>query len=618
VSGGSAGDVRRFGIFELDLASGELRRGGRLVRLQPQPQKVLAFLVDRAGEVVTRDELKERVWGDGTFVDYERGLNFCILQIRNALGDDAESPRFIQTLPRRGYRFVAPVEPLPAPVAASAPEPPSPVPGPRRWLSTLAAVSALVALGLLLTRGAIPRTTPPGPRTLLAVLPFDNLSVDPDQDYFADGLTEEVITHLGRANPPGLGVIARTSVMRYKGAGQDVARVGRELGVSHVLEGSVRREAGRVRITAQLIRVSDQTHLWAETYDRDVKGALTVQAEVAARVVAALSQALLPGRSMTAAASPEAYDAYLRGRALVNRGGVVDLEQGVGAFEQAVALDPRYAPAWAALADASHLLRMRGGTSREGVAAKAGRAARQAVALDDTLAEGHTALGAVQLWYEWNPAAAGASLRRALSLNPSLAAAHHDLAWVQMAESKRDEAVASIRRAQELDPVSPRANVDVGWVLLRARRYAEALAQCRRTLELAPGFSPAQACMAEAAARTGREAEAVALTRDLMTAGGASAAELSALLAPTPAEGLRRVRAARLQRLEARAGEGASAYAVAVEQAALDRREDAFASLAKALRDRDPMMVVLASDPAFDALRADARFPSLLERIGPL
>ncbi|HSB60252.1 MAG TPA: winged helix-turn-helix domain-containing protein, partial [Vicinamibacteria bacterium] len=317
----------RFGAFELDLRSLELRRSGVLVRLQQQPARVLALLARRSGHLVTREEIQREVWGGSTFVDFDQGLNFCVKQIRGALGDHADTPRYLETLPRRGYRFLAPVELLadwPAGEGPGPPRrgtPPSPGHGPRRpGITSLAAVRVLAVLvaaatAWLARQGAAGAA--PG-RAMLAVLPFENLSPDPDQEYFSDGLTEEMITRLARLHPGRLGVIARTSANVYKKKARSIEEVGRELGVGYVLEGSVRRAGGRLRVTAQLIRVADQTHLWAESYERRVADALLVQDELARRIVSALESRLLTARAAAdarpPATSPEAYEAYLKGR----------------------------------------------------------------------------------------------------------------------------------------------------------------------------------------------------------------------------------------------------------------------------------------------------------------
>ncbi len=597
--------VLRFGVFELDLSKGELRKDGLLLRLQPQPYKVLALLASRAGDLVTREELKSELWGDESFVDFERGLNSCILLVRSALGDDAQSPRFVKTVPRRGYRFLAPVERVGtgAELAAAAPLPVQvvlPVPTPRAKPGPLLRAGSALLLALAIA-GAVflarrSRDSASPPRALLAVLPFESLDAAPAETYFADGLTEELITRLGGADPAGLGVIARTSVMRYKGKRTGVREIGRELGVDHVLEGSVRQAGGRLRITAQLIRVSDETHLWAETYDCAPGDAITVQDDVASRVARSISPRFAGVPAARHRPSPASHDAYLKGRYLLAKATPEALRSAVDFFESAVAIDPGYAAAYAALADACQLLRMRASLPPLEVYPKAEAAARKAVALDPTLAEAHTALAAVLLWYHWDMEAARAELARAI--------AHPE------------EAVRSIRKARELDPLSPRANVDVGWVYLRTRRYAEALAQCRSTLELEPGFTGAEVCVEQALVKLGRSGEALAFTRRILARSGATDAELASLDGVAPDEALARARRFRLRKMEERARTSyVSGYNLAVEQAALGETSAALASLEAAFEERESMLYRVDSDPAFDALHENARFLALARRV---
>jgi TolB-like protein/DNA-binding winged helix-turn-helix (wHTH) protein/Tfp pilus assembly protein PilF len=609
----------RFGVFELDLGEGELRREGLPVKLQPQPVKVLALLASNPGRTVAREELKAEVWGDSTFVDFDRGLNFCVLQIRTALGDDADNPRFVQTVPRKGYRFVAPVEKLDgtAAVAVAPAAPPHDEAYARlvpRAFVALGLVLVLFAAALALSRRARPPASAPG-RVMLAVLPFDNLTGDASQAFFAEGLTEELITHLGRIDPEGLGVIARTSVAKYRGATKDVGQIGRELGVSHVLEGSVRREADRVRVTAQLIRASDQTHLWAESYDRTLTEALGLQDEVARRVASSLQAKLLAGTpaSRPSTRDPRAYEAYLEGRALAAQRSAEALERALARFEEARGLDPAYAAAHAAAADTLFQLRLRGRPSRE-VLPKARAAAEQALALDAESAEALTVLGSVQLWHAWKPDAALVLLQRALRANPSFAPAHHDLAWVLIAKDRPDDAVAAIRRAQELDPLSPRATIDVGWVLLRARRYEDAVAQARKTLELEPRMGEAVACLAEALRALGRRREAIDLTKRMMEEAGAPPAELQKLEG-NAADALHAAGEWRLARLLSPERRSLSWLNVAIEQTLLGRPQDALTSLEKALEAHEMSMVVVGSVPVFDALKSDPRFVAILAKI---
>jgi len=638
--------VIRFDSFELELKSGELRRDGALIKLQPQPFRALAFLADRSGQVVTRGEIQREIWGDETFVDYEQGVNFCIKQIRAALGDDAKAPRFIETLPRRGYRFIAPVERKERNLSrendlavAPAPDivisPPEAVPDPsaisaavsatqtRTRVFLVAALAAAMTLPLavyVIWQGREKKAIPPAGKIILAVLPFENLSGDPEQDYFSDGLTEEMITRLGRLQPQRLGVIARASAMTFKKSDKDIARIGGALGAAYILEGGVRREADRLRITARLIQVSDQTHLWAGDYDRHVHDALTVQSEVAESIAQSLAVKLLSGPQPAPAQvhipSPDSYDAYLRGCYLRNKWTREDLGKAVGHFEQAVEKDPNFALAYAALAEAWRYLQFFGGARPQDARAKAKNAALKAVALDEALAEARAALASARFWYDWDWQGAEQEFKRAMELNPSLAGAHHDYGWLLIARERFDEGLAEVKRAQELDPLSPQANVDVGWACIQARRYDEAIAQSRRTMELEPNFAETWGCLMRAYQYKGMLAEALAEAQRVMSRSGASREELAAIHQGDAASGMRSVEQWMLNRAKKAAARGyVSAYQRATRHAALGEKELAFEWLKKAYTDRDPMMALLNTDPAYDRLRPEPRFGDLLRLI---
>lgn len=638
----------RFDGFEMALKSGELRRAGRLVKLQPQPFKVLALLVAHAGQIITREEIQQQIWEGDTFVDFEHGLNFCIKQIRAALGDSAQSPRYIETLPRRGYRFIAEIEMINGNGAATLPDTQENVDRSNGRAKKGALVyttglqepvadskrepwpkAAFIIVGLFAVAAAIlfwwlrdpgPPAQPSG-KAMLAVLPFENLGATADEDYFSDGLTEEMIARLGQLEPARLGVIARTSAMTYKGSNKDIRSIGRELGVDYVLEGSVRREADRVRITAQLIKVSDQTHLWAESYDRTTAGALTIQSEVASRIASSLAIELLPALADRPAAAvatnPEAHDAYLKGRYLWNKGATAEIKKSIEYFEQAIEKDPRYALAYAGLADAYRLAGMYNTLRPREALPKSGEAAARALELDETLAEAHAALGSFRFWFEWNWEEAEREFRRAIELNPSYGHAHHDYAWYLVVMGRMGEGIAEMRRAQELDPLSPLANADVGWVYLRARRYDEAIEQMKRTLELEPDSHSAQSCLEQAYIYTGRYGEALEAARASMKRAGASVEEIKATEHADAKEAIRNVQRWRLKRrLEAAPTHNLSAYGFATLYASMGEKDQAFAWLEKAFEERDLMLVSIKADPVYDSLRDDARFDRLLKRMG--
>jgi TolB-like protein/DNA-binding winged helix-turn-helix (wHTH) protein/Tfp pilus assembly protein PilF len=617
----------RFGAFELDLQSGELRRSGVLVHLQQQPAKVLVLLASRSGELVTRDELQKEVWG-GTFVDFEQGLNFCVKQIRAALGDQADTPRYLETLPRRGYRFVAPVQripdgpgpPSPAPTAGLAPAPPR---GRSTTVRLAMGAGALLLLGALVHLLRLPAREPSS-RAMLAVLPFENLSADPSQEFFSDGLTEEMITQLARLQPERLGVIARTSANVYKKTPKPVDEIGRELGVDYVIEGSVRREGDRLKVTAQLIRVKDQTHLWAESYERRLADSLAIQDDLARRVVEALEGRLLTpahaATSRSAAPSPRAYDAYLRGRyrlAARRPPGTASeaLRESVAAFEEAVRLDPGHAAAWAGLASANvALVDDEEQPLDEGFAAARG-AAKRALDLDEGQAEAHVVLATIALYFDWDWSASGRHFARALAVDPGRAASHHAYAGFLSAQGRHDEAIAAMETARRLDPLSAAVNGDVGWYFYMARRYDEAIARYRRTLELEPRLLWVQVFLVDAYARAGRWSEARDEALRVMEEAGASAENRERVRRAEPRVGVREFWKAAAARGEA--SNRPDAEFLAVRYAQLEERERALTWLTRAVDTRAHWVVpVLGAEPWLDPLRSDQRFLDLRRRVG--
>lgn len=495
----------RFGVFETECAAASLRREGSLVRLRGKPFDILQFLLARPGELVTRDELRRHLWAADTFVDFDHGLNAAMNRLRDALGDSAENPRFIQTLPRRGYRFIAPVEVVrgPAavesvflPAAASSASPPSGSSFPaRRWLRPM----LLAPIAVILLAGVWASGLPLWPaaahsgRSMIAVLPFQNLSGSPDQDYFSDGFTEEIIAQLGGLNPDQLGVIARSTVARYRDGRQSIGEIGRALDVQYVLEGSIRRAGEQVRVTAQLIDVTSQTQLWAESYDHDVHDVLLTQRDVAMRVADSLTMSVLRVNAVHRMTSPAAYDATLRGRSLRQLATEASLDRAREYFEQAIALDPAYAPAHAGLADVFHLI---GGPGWElerprDVLPRALAAAGRAIDLDPRLPDGYAVRGMCRLWLDGDRRGAEDDIRHAIALNASYALAHQYLSTVLVVTGRADEAVASARRAMELDPLSPASGTTLGYRLYYAGDFAGALREFDRALEGAPDFASA-------------------------------------------------------------------------------------------------------------------------------
>ena len=623
-----------FGSFEVDLASGELRREGRKVRLQDQPLHLLVLLLERAGEVVTREELRNELWPADTFVDFDHSLNTAVRKLREALGDSAEAPRYVETLARRGYRFLAPVterEPAaPLPLSADAevgsPAPPTAVRGPSLTPRVVLIAVVLGAAALVAYRvgtHAGPRTRP-GPRLTLAVLPFDNLSNEADQEYLSDGLTEEMITQLARLDPDRLRVTARSSTWKYKRADRDIRRLRRELGADYVLEGSVRRAGERVRVTAQLVQVVDQTHIWAETYEREMRDVLVLESEVARSVARAIAMTLAPEAEARLARArpvrPESYQDYLRGRYFWNRRTEAALRQALGYFQQAVAADPGYAPAYSGLADCYSSLgasSVVGGLPPRQAMPEAKAAALKALEIDGSLAEAHTSLAIVHLLYDWDLAASEKEFKRALDLDPDYTAAHHWYSHCLLPLGRTEESLAESRRALELEPLNLVINIHLGWHYLYARQYDEAIEQYRRTLELDPGFPQAKRYAAWAFLQKGRHAEAIAALQAVLSALGRKP-EVEAELGHALAVAGRRAEArAVLEGLtQLSSSRYVSPYSVALVHAGLGDRDQALAWLDKAYAERSDYMPYLGLEPMLDSLRSDPRFDALVRRVG--
>ena len=460
-------DSVRFGDdFEFDSRAYELRSAGIPVKLKPIPMELLLFLIERRGELVTRKEIVDRIWGKDVFLDSDNGINNAISKIRQVLRDDPEKPRFVQTVTGRGYRFIAPVESLSSPVVEGplAPPPvvPALAPGRSRRLPVFlgAALLMLLALAAYTLRNRWrPHPQPVADRAMLAVLPFENLTGDPEQDYFSDGLTEEVIAQLGNLDPQHLGVIARTSVMQYKHKDVPLTRIAQELGVQYVLEGSVRSDGQRVRIAAQLIQVKDQSHLLARQYDRELKEVLVLQSDIARESSAEIRSAL-GHRTPMAVSSPAplseqgvaAYNLYLKGQFFWNKRNVDSFRRAIDYYQQAIAQDPNYAPAYAGLAVTYALIPGYGGVQQAEFMPKARDAALRAIALDENLPEAHTALALVVQNYDFDWPTAEKEFRRAIALNPNYATAHHWYAEHLSLRGRFEEALRESQRARELDP----------------------------------------------------------------------------------------------------------------------------------------------------------------------
>lgn len=619
-----AANKLRFGTFEVDLQARELRRNGLKLKLQEQPFQILASLLERPCEVVSREELRRRLWPEDTFVDFDNSLNAAVNRLREALGDDADNPRFIETLPRRGYRFIAAVQDL-APTEAATPSPPVPPPHAsglsKLWIAAVAVfVSGLCVVGYFQFRNRVSGASAAPPAIhALAVLPLQNLSGDPEQDYFAEGMTDELITDLAKLR--AVRVISRTSTSRFKGSKKPLPEIARELGVDAIIEGSVTRSADRVHLTAQLILTRPERHFWAESYDRPNGDIVKLQDELAKDIANAIRGQIQPGlRNTPRELNAEAHELYLKGRYLWNKRDGQSLSRATEYFQQAIAKEPNYAVAYSGLADAYLLLGGYGYSLSSETLPKARAAAELALRLDEGLAEAHTSLGLIETQDGWNWERARHHFERAIELNPNYATAHHwygDGYLIPM--GRLDEAIAELRKAHELDPLSPIIATDVGKGLYIARRYDEAIAQLRQVLEVDPQFWQAHSWLKDALLEQGKYAEAQ-VEMDLTIANRGHPEQK----APPCAQAYVLARAGQTRQARTLLREYTrqprhdyvDAGCFALAHTALGEKDQAFAYLEQAYAAHSSYMTSLKVWPAYDPLRSDPRFAELQRRVG--
>jgi len=626
----------RFGVFEIDVRSGELRKQGRKIRLEGQPVNILICLLENPGELVTREELHRRLWPADTYVNFEHGLNAAVKRLRRALNDSADNPRFVETLPRRGYRFLAPVradpgediriveEIPPAKSDSASEEPPAGEKHhrvPPQWLLDWKKLGiALLLVFAILTAWMLRPTNsrPPVIRSL-AVLPLENLSHDPAQEYFADGMTDELITELGQIS--GLRVISRTSVMTYKGVRKSLPQIARELNVETVVEGTVLRSGDQVRITAQLIQAAADKQLWAQSYEGDVHQTLALQRQVG-RAIAEEIHIELTSREREVlksvkAVNPDAYEAYLKGRYFWNKRTADGMKKAIDYFTQAIEKDPTYAQAYAGLTDAYALA----GDWKYGVLApkeaypKAKAAAIRAIELDSTLGEAHISLAYCLDAFDWDFASAGREFTRGIELSPGYATGYEWYGWHLASLGRNGEAVAQVEKATSLDPLSLIISSDLAEELLVAHRYDEAMEQARKTINMDSFFAPAHYVLGQEFMQKHLYPEAIAeLQRAIELSAGSTA--FTANLAYAYAVSGRRNEAVKiLNDLKNRSQNGFSnAAEIALVYVGLDQKDQAMAWLEKAFEERFSPWVLMR--PAFDPLRSDSRFQDLLHRIG--
>lgn len=631
----------RFGDYELDPDAWELRRGGKAVKLERIPLQLLLLLAENRDRLVTREEILLAIWGKDVFVDADNSINTAIRKARQALKEDPENPRFIRTVPGKGYRFTAPTSAEPEATIANAvsgasatagrAQPASAVSSRKlRWmmLAAAAVVAILAAAGLAFrSRPAKPSGAPPK-KVMLVVLPFENLSGDASEDFFADGMTEEMITQLGSLDPQHLGVIARTSSMQYKNTKLGAAQIAAELGVSYLLEGSVRRAGDRVRVTAQLIQASDQTHLWAADFDRKLTDVLKLQSDVAVAISAKIELALPPAtRAQLEQAPPvdaSAYEAYLQGLHDLELRTKPSVLRAIPEFQKAIAVEPGYAPAHAALARVYSLAPVVGAMAPAQAMPLSRDAAARAIALDASLAAGHSTLGFVLAHFDFDWPAAEREYQRALELNPNDAYAHLFYSNSYLSPlGRHTEAIAEMQSAIAIDPFSAPVQSFLGRTYIWARQYDKALAQFRRCGERFPGFAINHEREAHLLAFLGRFEEAIEEdTKARLLSGEDETTVLqkeAALRSAWKKGGARGYwkQLLDLSRLPDNPPEGYnSAFGNAILYTELRENDKALESLEAAFEQRSLSITELGVEPAFDAIRGDARFQSLLRRVG--
>jgi TolB-like protein/DNA-binding winged helix-turn-helix (wHTH) protein len=637
----------RFDRFELDLRAGELRKGGIRIRLQEQPLQVLQALLEKPGELVTCEELQKRIWPADTFVDFDHGLHAAVNRLRTALSDSAERPRYVETVSRRGYRFIGKVdtfdEPAPAPYQTNH----DPKPKPKRrvwnsWTGMLGGFMAAIVIAAGLFAGNVYglRDWLLGPPRLqsfhsLAVIPLDNLSGDPKEDPFVDGMTEELITQLSRLG--NLKVISRTSIMQYTGTKKSLRQIAAELNVDAVIEGAVQLAGNRVRITAQLVNGATDQHIWAETYDRELSNVLIMQSEVAGDIAKQIDLELTPQQQLRLKSSahpvnPEAYQAYLLGRWYWNMRTGEGLAKAGQYFADAIHKDPNFALAYSGQADYFAYLTVLGGPEimkPVDAMSRARTAAAKALQLDESLAEAHASMGNILHNYDWNWTAAEGEYKRAIELNPNYAMAHHLYAHLLIETGRTQESLEEAHRALELDPYSPFINNGLARQYYLSRQYDKAAEQCLIGLQITPSYFPARIQLALAYEQTGKLPQAIS---ELEQAAGLEAGGIPANTAQPAVDvpvvhallghayAISGRKAAALKELSKLQAAAAKRYIppsyFALLSMGLGDNKQALTWLQRAYKDRSEHMLYLGLEPLVDPLRSDPRFVSLLKQVG--
>ena len=616
----------RFGAFEVDLRAGELRKNGIKIKLQEQPFRVLVTLLEHAGDVVTREELRRELWPSDTFVDFEHGLNAAVKRLRDALGESAEKPIFVETLARRGYRFIARVDKPGAPLLAP------PRTGMGRGAQGLRAQRVIavtgVALAIVSVAGALNwadthrwRIGASGKKIeSLAVLPLQNLSHDPEQEYFSDGMTDALTTQLSKAGT--LRVTSRTSAMQYKGTHKSLPEIAKELNVDGVIEGSVMRSGNRVRIAAQLVEASTDRQLWAETYERDLGDVLKLQSEVAQAVAQQVRMQVTPAQQARLHAAPtvdpQAYEAYLKGSSYRPTGTKAGIQQALAYFEQAVQRDPGFAPAYVGLADSYLDL----GAYRWLAPADAYRhgseAIHKALQLDEALGEAHSTLGYLDWQYAWDWEAAEREIRHAVDMNPSYIDGHITLVWYLAWRGRRDEALAEVQKIRWIDPAYPFASLDESGVYYHRRDYKSLTEAGLKAVTANPNMWSPHYFLAvgyEGSGQLDRAAAEYQRAADLSQRNSDPIAGLAHVYT-TMGKRAEAEKILRELQQQSKISYG-SPYMIAVIYSGLNQKDKAFAYLEKAYQEKSPdMAYFLRADLRIDGLRSDSRFQEICRRMG--
>jgi TolB-like protein/DNA-binding winged helix-turn-helix (wHTH) protein len=654
----------RFGVFEADLEAGELRKHGLRLKLSEQPFQILAMLLARPGEVVSREQLRELLWPKDTFVDFDHGLNNAVMKLREALGDSSEHPRFIETLPRRGYRFIAPVESKVMPstllgvpqtvippqtldataaqlvptqavalesAAANSALPPALLDGQRNRhlalsrivilvVAVLAGSALISGLTVHYVHGVNAGKVKTNLSSSLVVLPLENLSGDKEQDYFADGMTDDLIANLAKIR--SLRVISRSTAMAYKGTHKPLPQIANELNVDAVVEGTVMRVGNRVRITAELVQVSTDRHLWADTYESQIGDVLTLQNRVSSAIVDEIRINLTPEDKARLAknpsVSPAAYEEYLKGRYYWNKRSGEGFIKAIRYFENATREDPQYALAYAGLADCYGIIgaTIYGSIPAAEAAPKAKAAAIRALQIDPSLAEAQTSLATAKFNYDWDWAGAAEGFRRAIQLDPSYATAYQRYSLYSIAMGRFDDSLEQIKKARDLEPLSISINASLGWRLYLAREYDRSIAQLRDTLEMDPDYEWAHLTLGQAYEQKAQYDLALAELRRAVEISHSSPLMVSALahayaLSGNHSEALKLL--AELDVLSRK--QYVSPFYVAIVYLGLGKNDVAMTWLQKAYADRSNGLVFFKVEPELDPIRSDPRFISLLTKL---